>query len=480
MEKITRRKMTGAMVAAAVSLPAAAQAQFDWLPRQGGGGRGRGRACIHIDPENPAILYNRMNCEMCGDCIAVCKNIQTVYGFGSPNETFCTWCGQCVANCWNNGLTEKFSLPSVQDAMAKNRKTRKKTFVAITSPAVRVAIGEMFQMPPGTNMQGQVVSALRSVGFDYVFDVSFGADLTTMEEAHELTEMLRTNDSVRPLFSSCCPSWVRFAEKFFPKYVPYISTCKSPILMQGAMIKTYFAKKKNLDPRDIVVVAIAPCTAKKGEITLPDAYAAGKLCGVEKMPDVDFALTTRELGWWLMEEKKTLAELESDTCDSITGQDSGSGVIFGNTGGVTESVLRTVAYNITGKKPLANFLNLAPVRGLDGLRKAEVRIGEYKIRVGIVHGLGVIREVFKVLDALKFDFVEVMACRGGCIGGGGQPKSEIPLSDDLRAKRIRGLYETDQNHAIRFSYENPEIQRVYLDDLGKPGSEKAVKRLHTI
>ncbi|MDO4424611.1 MAG: [Fe-Fe] hydrogenase large subunit C-terminal domain-containing protein, partial [Planctomycetia bacterium] len=331
--------------------------------------------------------------------------------------------------------------------------------------SVRVTLGEMFKMPPGTNVEKQTVSALRKLGFDYVFDVTFSADLTVLEEAAELEARLNKkhsgDGSQMPLFTSCCPAWVKFARLFYPQLLPHISSCKSPIMMHGAVIKTWFASQNGLKPEDIVTVAITPCTAKKYERTLGT------------MNEIDFALTTRELGWWMMEFNLDPKTLEEGEFDSTLGNGSGAGDIFGNTGGVTEAVLRQVYFDLEGKEAPKDFLALSPIRGMDGVRQAEVKIGNKSLRVAVVHGTASARRLLDSpnFSSMNLDFVEVMACRGGCVGGGGLPKTQIPISDELKAQRIQGLYASDQKHQIRRSGANPEIQKLYELFLKKTGNE---------
>ncbi|MDO5112892.1 MAG: [Fe-Fe] hydrogenase large subunit C-terminal domain-containing protein [Planctomycetia bacterium] len=468
MMRWTRRKwLKATALAGSVGFWKKAHGQFGWMKPQGGGQRRR--RFVPVKENNPAILRHDMNCERCGDCVAICQQVQTVYGHGkNPEEHECIYCGQCTAICWNHGVTERFHLQEVSQAIREKKEGKsKKTFVAITSPAVRVTLGEMFRMAPGTNVEGQLVTALKKLGFDHVFDATFGADLTVMEETAEFLEKLDAPDVPKPFFTSCCPSWVRFVELFFPEFRKQISTCKSPLRMQSAMIKSYFAQSQKIAPEEIVVVAVTPCTAKKYEVTL-----AGEI------PEMDYALTTRELGWWLMEWKIPFAELEETPFDSLLGKGSTSGTIFGNTGGVSDAVLRTASFRLTGKKPPETFFSLSEVRGLEGLRKAEIDLDGRTIRVGILHGTGAAREYLKMAEKMPFDFVEVMACRGGCIGGGGLPTTEIPLTDSLRAARMQGLYATDRESPLRMSHDNPEIQKIYADFLHSPGSETSRKYLH--
>lgn len=478
MDEMTRRELL--QIAGAAGVTGTAQtacAQFSWLKDQPQ--TPNEPLVVNFDVQNPAIQYHPMECERCGDCVKVCKYTQTVFEQKPAIKQLCIHCGQCVANCWNDGITERFHLQDVVLSMRANAEekdpAKKKTYVAITSPAVRAALGEMFKMEQGTNCEGQMVAAARRVGFDYVLDATFGADVTIVEEAAEFKRILEKQTDTtekRPFFTSCCPAWVTFAELFFPEVLPRLSSCKSPLMMQSALIKTNFAETHKLDPKNLVVVAIAPCTAKKAELLRPEMNSAGT------GHDLDYVLTTREFGWWLRGMKIDLAELEPAKYDDFIGEGSGSAALFGNTGGVTESVLRTLHFMLTGEKPGAEFFHLTPVRGLDGLRQAEVKIGDRTLKIGVIHGAGVAREVLSSKEKFAFDFVEVMACRGGCIGGGGQPKTEIPLTDALRAKRMKVLYTKDDKQEVRLSLENPQIQKLYGEFLQTQGSEKAQKLLH--
>ncbi|MBE6428287.1 MAG: hydrogenase [Planctomycetaceae bacterium] len=473
MKRFSRRKILKATVVSAgtlggINLPKRAKSQFSWM-KQPVPNTPSGPRRLPFDTNNPAIIYHPRNCERCGDCVSICRDVQTVFdhtGNFPANEVPCIHCGQCTANCWSNAVTERFELQPLYSALMENKQSsRKKKFVALVAPSVRVTLGEMFKMPPGTNVEKQTVSALRKLGFDYVFDVTFSADLTVIEEAAELEARLNKkhsgDGSQMPLFTSCCPAWVKFARLFYPQLLPHISSCKSPIMMHGAVIKTWFAGQNGLKPEDIVTVAITPCTAKKYERTLGT------------MNEIDFALTTRELGWWMMEFNLDPKTLEEGEFDSTLGNGSGAGDIFGNTGGVTEAVLRQVYFDLEGKEAPKDFLALSPIRGMDGVRQAEVKIGNKSLRVAVVHGTASARRLLDSpnFSSMNLDFVEVMACRGGCVGGGGLPKTQIPISDELKAQRIQGLYASDQKHQIRRSGANPEIQKLYELFLKKTGNE---------
>ncbi len=461
--KILRSATVSISALAGLRTTAPAHAQFSWMQKPSQQPGRFGPRKLPFAQDNLAIQYFPQNCERCGDCVAVCQNVQTVYGHGKYplNTVPCIYCGQCTAMCWNNGVTERFHLQGIYNEIAENQKNKgPKKFVALVAPSVRVTLGEMFKMERGKNVEKQLVAALRKIGFDYVFDVAFGADLTVMEETAELEERLKnmSEGTAKPMFTSCCPAWVRFVEQFFPDVLPQLSTCKSPIQMHATVLKNWFAKEKGIDAENLVITAITPCTAKKYERTLG-----------ENNP-VKYSLTTRECGWWLQELQIPFAQLEDREFDSTLGNGSGAGVIFGNTGGVTEAVVRQLYFNRTGQEPPKDFLTFTPVRGMDGYRRAEVEIDGRKLRVGIVHGASTARKILEGKVPLDLHFVEVMACRGGCIGGGGLPKTEIPITDALRAQRIRGLYATDSKREIPRSGANPEIQELYAKFLKKPGN----------
>lgn len=472
MKRFSRRKILKASSISLATLGGATlsqktNAQFSWMKQQTPN-TPSGPRRLPYAANNPAITFHAMNCEHCGDCVSICRDVQTVFdhtGNFPANETPCIHCGQCVASCWNNAVTERFDIQAVYSAIVENRQaSQKKTFVALVAPSVRVTLGEMFKLPPGTNVEKQTVTALRELGFDYVFDVTFSADLTVVEEVAELKERLKKTDDAgqkKPLFTSCCPAWVKFAQLFYPNVLPNLSSCKSPIMMHGALVKTWFAKQKGLRPEDIVVVAVTPCTAKKYERTLGT------------MNEIDYALTTRELGWWMMEFNLNPKSLAEGEFDSILGHGSGAGNVFGSTGGVTEAILRQLYFDWEGTDAPKDFLAFSPVRGMDGVRRTEVKIGETALRIAIVHGTASARRLLESPDfnAMNLDFVEVMACRGGCIGGGGLPKTQIPISDELKRQRIQGLYASDQKRTIRRSGANPEILKLYEAFLKSPGNE---------
>jgi len=339
----------------------------------------------------------------------------------------------------------------------------------------------MYQLPPGTNVEGKIVGALKQLGVEHVLDVTFSADLTVMEEASELLRRLEGGGTRNlPMFTSCCPGWVRFAKLFYPILLPNLSTTKSPILMQGALVKTYFAQKLGIDPAKIVHAALTPCTAKKAEILLPGMNAAGVSLGTPAMRDVDVALTCRELAYLLNENGVNFRQAQDAPYHSLMGTGSGAGMIFGNTGGVMEATLRTAYKLLNDTDPPANFFDLRPVRGWDSVRRATVDLGKHTLNVAVVHGTGRVRPLIESIrtGTQKFDFVEVMACPGGCIGGGGQPFSGNMDAARLKQLRISALYQRDASQAIRLSYDNPEIKAIYSEFLGEPLGEKSKQLLH--
>ncbi len=432
---------------------------------------------VPIDKDNPSIVRIEDKCIKCGECARVCREYMSVldhYDLRNTNKAVCVNCGQCANACPTNSIVERLDYKALKSAMID----KSKIFIVSTAPAVRVAIGEEFGLPYGSFVQGKMVALLRKLGFNYVLDTNFGADLTVMEESNELMTRLQVKEDL-PMFTSCCPSWVKFVETFFPKLRTHLSSCKSPISMQGATIKTYFAKCKNIDPSKIVNVTITPCTAKKMEIKRAELNSTAKYNNQPAMRDNDFILTTRELASWAKEEKIDLNNLPNDKFDDFMGESSGAGAIFGNTGGVMEATLRTMYKLTTNSNPTANFVKFENVRGYDGLRVATVFIGDKSLRVASVYGMRNAREIIARIDnGEHFDFIEVMACPGGCIGGGGQPK-HIGDETNVNAARIKGLYDCDENKKIKISCDNPEINELYGEFYGKVGGSLAEKLLHT-
>ncbi|MCL2226927.1 MAG: [FeFe] hydrogenase, group A [Oscillospiraceae bacterium] len=436
---------------------------------------------IPIEEDNPSIMRIEKLCTKCGTCRQVCENdiaVGKMYDLSSTGgKAICVHCGQCSNMCPTGSITEKYEYQEVQKAI----ESPDKVVIFNTSPSVRVGLGEEFGLAPGTFVEGKLVAALRALGADYVLDTNFSADLTIMEEASELVDRIKNHTKPLPQFTSCCPSWVKFTETFFPDKIPHISSAKSPIGMQGPTVKTYFAKAQGINPAQIVNVAVTPCTSKKFEIRREEMCDAGLELGIAELRDMDHVITTRELALWLREKDIDFNSLMGEEYDKIMGAASGAGVIFGNTGGVMEAAARTAYFMIMGEKPGEAFFNLQPVRGMDGIRSATVNMGGVTVRLAVVHGLENARRVLEDMDSGKceFDFLEVMCCRGGCIGGGGQPKALDTDLDKVREARIKSLYQRDSSLSLRTSHENPEIKAVYAKHYDKPLSHLAERLLHT-
>jgi iron-only hydrogenase group A len=436
---------------------------------------------VPIELDNPSIKRNEQLCIKCGQCKEICTNYIGVHNTYTLEQTggkaVCINCGQCANVCPVSSITEQYEYPDVK----KEIENKDKIVIFSTSPSVRIALGEEFDMADGSFVQGKMIALLRRLGASYVLDTNFSADLTIVEEASELIERITKNTAPLPQFTSCCPSWVKYVETYYPDMLDHISSSKSPIGMQGPTIKTYFAKKMGIDPEKIVNVAVTPCTAKKFEIRREEMNAASKYLGIDGMRDMDYVITTRELALWAKEENIDFSQLENSEYDSLMGQASGAGVIFGNTGGVMEAALRTAYKYITGENPPAEFYNLQPVRGMENIREAQVEIGGLKVKAAVIYGTKAAGEVIEKIKNGKADyhFVEVMTCPGGCIGGGGQPKGTILKGDELRKKRIDGLYKRDSEMQLKSSHENEEIIQLYNEFYGKPLSELAEKMLHT-
>lgn len=419
---------------------------------------------VPIAHDNLSIKRNENKCVLCGRCKDVCKKKMSVDGHYDydKNDIICINCGQCLKACPVGAISEQDGCQNFIDAL----KNPKKTVVAIISPAVRVALGEEFGLPAGEFVAGKIVSAVKALGVDYCFDVTFGADLTVMEEASELIERIKENKL--PMFTSCCPSWVKFAESFYPEMKEKLSSCKSPIGMQSSIIKNYFAKAKSIDVNNLFIVAITPCVSKKAEIKRQEYL------GIYGQ-DTDLVLTTTEFAKLINKNGINFTNLKDEKFDEFLPTGSGSGIMFGASGGVMEATIRT-AYYLVNKKdaPLDlikfNFYNNNPY-----IRTAEIELMNKKVNLCVVCGTDNVRKVLEDED-IKFDFVEVMACPNGCVGGGGQPK-EKSFADDIEA-RGKELFSQDEKSKIRFSYKNPIIKKVYKEFLEKPLSDKAIKFLH--
>lgn len=439
------------------------------------------------DDSAPHLVKDSSKCIICRRCISTCAENQGVgvinvveRGFnthiacafeGKLADSTCIGCGQCIVVCPTAALVERDDTEKVWAAL--DDPTRHA--VVQTAPSVRAALGEEFGLPIGTNVQGKMVAALRRLGFDGVFDTDFAADMTIMEEAHEFLERVK-NGGKLPLITSCSPGWVKYCETFHPDFIPNLSSCKSPQQMFGALSKTYYAEKMGLDPRNVYCVSVMPCTAKKFEIGRPDQSAAG-----DGIPDVDVAITTRELARMIHRSGLRFNDLPDEDFDPAMGQATGAGHIFGATGGVMEAALRTAVETLTGEK--VEPVEFTQVRGTDAIKEAEYQVAGLTLRVCVVSGTA---NAGKVLDMVRsgekqYDMIEVMACPGGCVNGGGQPIQPAPVRNftDIRALRAKALYDQDEASVLRRSHENPLVQQVYAEFLGEPGSEKAHHILHT-
>lgn len=436
---------------------------------------------------SPSIVRDLDKCIMCRRCEMMCNDVQTVGALSAVNRGFmaavapafeqnlehstCTYCGQCVAVCPTGALTEVDHTPEVLRALADPTKT----VVVQTAPAVRAALGEEFGMAPGTLVTGKMVSALRALGFDYIFDTDFGADLTIMEEGTELLDRIKrhlSGDTTArlPLLTSCCPGWVNFFEEYFPDLKDVPSTAKSPQQMFGAIAKSYFAEKIKVDRKDLVVVSIMPCLAKKYECQREEFSVDGNR-------DVDYSISTRELAAFIRQANLDLNNLEDEEFDAPLGESTGAGVIFGTTGGVIEAACRTAYELYTGKK--LDRIDFTELRGLEGVRSATIDFDGLPLNIGIAHGLGNARKLLDDVRSGKSQFhaIEVMACPGGCIGGGGQP-AHHGNSEIIKA-RAAAIYREDSKKPLRKSHENPFIIKLYEEYLGSPNSERAHHLLHT-
>jgi iron-only hydrogenase group A len=452
-----------------------------------------------IDISSPSLMKDDGKCIRCQRCVRTCAELQGVNALAVANkghemkissffdkpmhEVVCTNCGQCINRCPTGALVERNYIDEVWNAILDPEKH----VVVQTAPAVRVGLGEALGLKAGERVTGKMVTALKRLGFDSVLDTDFTADLTIMEEGTELLTRLKMalvdkNEKVAlPMTTSCSPGWIKYIEHTFPEYLPNVSTCKSPQQMFGALVKTYYAQKRGIDPANIVSISVMPCTAKKYEADRPEMRSSG-------YKDVDYVLTTRELARMIRQAGIRFDKLEDSAYDRIMGDSTGAAVIFGATGGVMEAALRTAYEIVTGREVPFKDLNITPVRGMEGMRTASIKIEGCKpewsflegveLKCAVAHGLVNAGEVMKSVRSGKaaYHFIEVMACPGGCLGGGGQP---IPTDANIRAKRAKAIYEEDMGMPLRKSHDNPEVTAIYKEFLGKPNSHKSHDLLHT-
>ena len=438
-----------------------------------------------IDDSSPSIVRDFNKCILCRRCVSACKKVQKIgaidavnrgfsscvstVGDHSLNDVNCTFCGQCIQACPTGALHEKDSTELVWEKLRDPE-----TYVVVqTAPSVRVALGEEFGMPIGTNVTGKMIAALQRLGFDKVFDTNTGADFTIMEEATEFVKRLQENDNL-PMITSCSPAWVKYIEMNYPENLPHLSSCKSPHEMFGALLKTYYATKQKINPEKMFVVSVMPCISKKFERQREEMKDNG-------LYDVDAVITTRELARMIKQANIEFVELEDEKFDDPMGEATGAGAIFGVTGGVMEAALRTASELLTGK-PLEK-INFEEVRGQRGIKRATIQIGDKEAKVVVASGLGNAQTIMEEIKSgnADYQFVEIMACPGGCIMGGGQPikSSKIRETVDVAQKRSEAMYSIDERSQIRLAHKNPVLQKIYQEYLGEPGGHLAHELLHT-
>ncbi|MGY3750572.1 NADH-dependent [FeFe] hydrogenase, group A6 [Vagococcus acidifermentans] len=439
---------------------------------------------VPIDMSSPYIVRDNNKCILCRRCVTACEEMQSIGAIGMVDrghethitcafnyelgDSNCVGCGQCVVVCPVGALSERNHVDDAWDAL--NDPTKR--VVVFTAPSIRAQLGEAFDYPLGTNVEGQMIAALRRLGFDEVFGMDVAADFTIVEEANELVERIQQGAEM-PMFTSCCPGWVKFLEHNYPEMIPNLSTCKSPQQMFGALLKTYYCEKENIDPEDLVVVSIIPCTAKKFEVSRPEQLHS-------ELQDVDIALTTRELAQMIKEMGLKFDKLQPEKPDNPFDVYSGAGSIFGASGGVLEAAIRTAGRMLS---PDFDRTDIVEVRGTEGIKEAQYVIGDITIRVAAVSGLANARKIIEDVKSgrKQFDMIEIMACPGGCINGGGQviPRDSVRNNYDVKALRAKALYDIDHHSLYRTSHSTPVVHAVYDEYLGKPGGEKAHELLHT-
>jgi iron-only hydrogenase group A len=416
----------------------------------------------------PSIVFDSSKCIDCKNCVEVCKNQGVGFLTTEKNGNFvqigfskndCVFCGQCITHCPGGAFEEVNSIPEVEKELANN----KKYVVFQFAPAVRSSIGEDFGMDYGSIVTEKIVAGIKKLGARKVFDVSVGADITTIEESNELIERILKKKDL-PMFTSCCPSWVRYVEIYYPKFIKNLTTVRSPHIILGGLTKSYFAEKEKINPKNIVVVSVMPCTSKKYEIERKELY-------FNKLKPVDYVLTTRELSRMFKKNKINLSEIKDEKLDCPWREYTGAGVIYGNTGGVAESALRTVYEKMTGKK--LKEIEFKSIRGMKGSKEIKLKIGKKIVKVAVINGLGNAKKLLEK-NPYEYDYVEVMACPGGCIGGGGQP---IPIDDDIRKKRALSLYKIDKKKDVRLAHESPLVKLIYKEFL--KNKETVHKFCHT-
>ncbi|MCL1823725.1 MAG: NADH-dependent [FeFe] hydrogenase, group A6 [Oscillospiraceae bacterium] len=443
---------------------------------------------FEIDDSSAHMYRDNNKCINCRRCVAACGDTQGIGVIGANErgfkteiscafdmdlaQTACVSCGQCINVCPTGALAEKDDTGKVWDAL----NDPEKIVVVQTAPAVRASLGEHFGYPVGTSVEGKMAAALKILGFNAVFDTNFGADLTIMEEANELLERV-TKGGVLPMITSCSPGWIRFCEAYYPELLPNLSSCKSPQQMNGAITKTYWAEKNNIDPKKIVSVSVMPCVAKKFEIGRFDQNAAGK-----DIPDLDISISTRELAKMIEKAGIRFKELPDGEFDSPLGIGTGAAVIFGATGGVMEAALRTAAWKLTGESN-DSPVEFKEVRGVEGVKFADYNVGGKEVKVAVASGLANARVLLEKMKKgeINVHFIEIMACPGGCVNGGGQviAPADVRNFTDIRAERAKALYNLDESRPLRKSHESPDIKQVYSEFLGEPGGHKAHELLHT-